>query len=128
LIFQLNLLSHLHPLFAFSLFLPNHHQPHTPILNHHRPLHHQFAQICSLSCHCQRHPLLPHAVREPLKLQMTMTDQIGVKVGIFVSKVLDKGELGPCTLLEITKMSLVASMWHFPYVRSVKIDDRDKFC
>jgi len=39
-----------------------------------------------------------------------MTDQIGVKVGIFVSKVLGKGELGPCTLLEITKISLVTSM------------------
>jgi len=31
-----------------------------------------------------------------------MTDKIGVKVEIFVSKVLGKGELGACTLLEIT--------------------------
>jgi len=73
LIFWLNLISHLHPLFAFSLFLPNHHQSHTPIINHHRPLHHQFAQICSLCCRYRRHPLLPHAVREPFKLQVTTT-------------------------------------------------------
>jgi len=55
-------------------------------------------------------------------------DHIVVKVGIFVSKVLSKGELCPYTLLEITKMSLVASMWHVPFVRSVKIDDMDQFC
>jgi len=40
-------------------------------------------------------------------------------------KVLGKGELVPCTLLKITKMSLVASI---PFVRSMKIDDRDEFC
>jgi len=55
-------------------------------------------------------------------------DQIRVKVEIFVSKVLGKGELCPCTLLKITKMSFVTSMWHVPFVRSVKIDDRDQFC
>jgi len=57
----------------FSPFLPNHHQPHKPILNHHHPLHHQFAQICSLCCRYQRHPILPRAVREPFKLQVTTT-------------------------------------------------------
>jgi len=45
-----------------------------------------------------------------------------------VSKVLGKVELCPYTLLEITKMSLVASMWHVPFVWSVKIDDIDQFC
>ena len=55
-------------------------------------------------------------------------DQIRVKVEIFVSKVLGKGELCPCILLEITKMSLVASMWHVSFVQSVKMDDHDQFC
>jgi len=32
------------------------------------------------------------------------------------------------TLLEITKMSLVASMWHVLFVCSAKMDDRDQFC
>jgi len=35
-------------------------------------------------------------------------------------KVQLKNQLCPCTLLEITKMSLVASMWHVPFVRSAK--------
>jgi len=43
-------------------------------------------------------------------------------------KVQLKNQLCPCTLLEITKMSLVASMWHVPFVRSAKMDDRDQFC
>ena len=34
----------------------------------------------------------------------------------------------PCTLLEITKMSLMASMRHVLFVRSVKMDDKDQFC
>jgi len=34
----------------------------------------------------------------------------------------------PRTLLKITKMSLVASMWHVPFVRLAKMDDRDQFC
>jgi len=43
-------------------------------------------------------------------------------------KVQLKNQLCPCTLLEITKMSLVASMWHVLFVRLVKMDDRDQFC
>jgi len=43
-------------------------------------------------------------------------------------KVQLKNQLCPCTLLKITKMSLVASMWHVPFVRSAKMDDRDQFC
>jgi len=39
-----------------------------------------------------------------------------------------KNQLSPCTLLEITKMSLMASMWHVPFVRSAKMDDKDQFC
>jgi len=34
----------------------------------------------------------------------------------------------PHTLLEITKISLVASMWHVPFIRSAKMDDSDQFC
>jgi len=106
---------------------PNHHQPHTPILNHQCPLHHQFA-FSLLS--------LPTISSSPSHYQRTIQtasdndceDQIRVKVEIFVSKVLGKGELCPCTLLEITKMSFVASMWHVPFVRSMKIDDMNQFC
>jgi len=40
-------------------------------------------------------------------------------------KVQLKNQLSPCTLLEITKM---ASMWHVPFVRLAKMDDKDQFC
>jgi len=43
-------------------------------------------------------------------------------------KVQLKNQLCPCTLMEITKMSLVASMWHVLFVRSAKMDDKDQFC
>ena len=39
-----------------------------------------------------------------------------------------KNQLCPCTLLEITKISMVASMWHVPFVPSAKMDDKDQFC
>jgi len=39
-----------------------------------------------------------------------------------------KNQLCHFTSLKITKISLVASMWHVPFVRSAKIDDRDQFC
>ena len=34
----------------------------------------------------------------------------------------------PHTLLEITKISLVASVWHVLFVRLAKMDDSDQFC
>jgi len=43
-------------------------------------------------------------------------------------KVQLKNQLSPCTLLEITKMSLMASMWHVLFVRLAKMDDKDQSC
>jgi len=69
LIFQLNLLSNLHHLSMFSLFLPNHHQPTHPsssttVLSTINLL------IFVLSCPCWWHPLLPHAVRTRSQLKL----------------------------------------------------------
>jgi len=43
-------------------------------------------------------------------------------------KVQLKNQLSPCTLLEITKMSLMTSMWHVLFVRLAKMDDNDQSC
>jgi len=80
-----------------------------------------FADRTNGTCHID-------VTKDILVISNNVQGQIGVKVEIFVSKVLGKGELCLCTLLEITKISLVASMWHVLFVRSVKIDDRDQFC
>jgi len=61
------------------------------------------SDLFSLSCRCRRHPLLPHAVREPFKLQVitTVRTRSELKLEFLWVIFLGKGELCPCTLLEI---------------------------
>jgi len=131
LIFQLNLLPHLHPLSTFFSISP---QSPSASHTHPQPPPSSPPSICSylfsLSLSLSAKSSSPSCCQGIIQTanDNNCKDHIRVKVEIFVNKFLGKGELCPYTLVKITKISLVASMWHVLFVWSMKIDDMDQFC